>query len=70
MAPEIIQRKEYAGGPADIWALGVLFFAMLTGKFPYKGKTDKEVYANVQTGMFEFPGNTPVQAKPLIRSML
>lgn len=47
MAPEIVARTEYAGGPADIWAMGVLLFAMLTGKFPFKGTTDKEVYANI-----------------------
>lgn len=40
MAPEIIQKKEYRGEGADIWALGVMLFVMLTGCFPYKGSTD------------------------------
>lgn len=38
MAPEIVLKKEYCGPPADIWALGVLLFALLSGYFPYKGK--------------------------------
>ena len=37
MAPEIVLKKEYCGPPADIWALGVLLFALLCGYFPYKG---------------------------------
>ena len=38
MAPEIVLKKEYCGPPADIWALGVLLFALLCGYFPYKGE--------------------------------
>lgn len=37
MAPEIVSKSEYSGPPADIWALGVLLFALLCGKFPFKG---------------------------------
>lgn len=40
MAPEIVQKKEYRGQAADIWALGVMMFVMLLGYFPYKGSTD------------------------------
>lgn len=37
MAPEIAQKTEYCGPPVDIWATGVLFFVLLSGKFPFKG---------------------------------
>ena len=37
MAPEIVSKIEYEGPPADLWALGVLFFALLCGKFPFRG---------------------------------
>lgn len=37
MAPEIVSKKEYLGPPADAWALGVLYFALLNGRFPFKG---------------------------------
>lgn len=38
MGPEIVNKKEYTGPPADIWALGVLLYALLCGTFPFKGK--------------------------------
>jgi MAP/microtubule affinity-regulating kinase len=28
MAPEIVNRLEYRGDKADVWALGVVFFAL------------------------------------------
>ena len=31
MAPEICMKREYIGPPTDIWASGILLFAMLRG---------------------------------------
>ena len=47
MAPEIVSKVEFAGPPADIWALGVLLYALLNGRFPFKGSNDKELYTNI-----------------------
>lgn len=47
MAPEIVQKKEYRGQAADIWALGVMLFVMLTGYFPYKGASDEQLYRRI-----------------------
>lgn len=47
MAPEIVRKTEYCGPPADIWALGVLLFTILSGQFPYRGATDEELYSKI-----------------------
>lgn len=47
MAPEIVQKLEYRGEAADIWALGVMMFVMLVGYFPYKGNSDEELYRKI-----------------------
>lgn len=49
MAPEIVLKSEYRGEVADVWALGVLLYVMLTGVFPFKGQTDKELYRKIVT---------------------
>lgn len=70
MSPEIVKREEFAGGPADVWSLGVLLFAMLTGKFPFKGSVDKEVYCNIKSGVVIFPYEVPPKARTLIRKLM
>jgi serine/threonine protein kinase len=43
-SPEVIQGK--VGLKSDIWALGVLFFSLVTGKMPFSG-TSKVEFINV-----------------------
>ena len=47
MAPEIVSKREFAGPPADVWALGILYFALICGRFPFKGSSDKELYKKI-----------------------
>ncbi|CAE8723768.1 unnamed protein product, partial [Polarella glacialis] len=55
MAPEIVARKEYAGFCADIWAMGVLLYALLCGSFPFRGQNDRDLYRKIVRGVFHIP---------------
>lgn len=55
MAPEIVARKEYAGFCADIWAMGVLLYALLCGSFPFRGQNDRDLYRKIVRGVFHVP---------------
>ncbi len=70
MSPEIVTRKEYAGPPADVWALGVLLYAMLCGAFPFKGSSDKELYRRITRGQFVLPDHLSPMSKALIVRIL
>jgi len=35
MAPELINKDEYDGFKSDVWACGVVLYAMLNGYFPF-----------------------------------
>ena len=35
MDPDLVKKKPYYGQCSDIWALGVMFFMLLTGKAPF-----------------------------------
>ena len=63
MAPEIVSKIEYSGPPADIWALGVLLYALLCGKFPFRGQNDKELYTNICKQDLKFPEHVTPEAK-------
>lgn len=66
MAPEIVAKTEYCGPPADIWALGVLLYAMLCGCFPFRGSTDKELYRRIMRGTFHLPDHLSNKSKALL----
>ena len=70
MAPELVNRDEYSPFAVDIWALGVLLFAMLCGKFPFHEKHENSLYAAIRTGRYEIPDSVSESAKELICLML
>ena len=70
MAPEIVSKKEYAGSPADVWALGILFYAMLCGKFPFKGDSDKDLYKKICKYNLEFPESVSQTSKTFLNRVL
>jgi MAP/microtubule affinity-regulating kinase len=55
MAPEIVKKEKYIAQYSDIWSLGVLLYSMLFGRFPFKGKTQEELFENIKKCEFEFP---------------
>ena len=54
MAPEIIKREQHECGykSADVWALGVVLYALATNKFPFKGSTNKDIFKNSVIGNY------------------
>lgn len=42
MPPEALNDNKYSF-KSDIWAIGVIFYELLTGKTPWRAKTEKEL---------------------------
>ena len=55
MAPELAQKQSHLAKPTDMWALGVLFFAMLTGRMPFNSGYEAELYRLISQGKFSYP---------------
>jgi MAP/microtubule affinity-regulating kinase len=71
MAPEIVNKKEHLGGPTDIWAAGVLLYALLCGMFPFKGANDKELYAKITNAELIWPeASISKEAKHFVAQMI
>jgi len=71
MAPEIVKRAEYKGKPTDIWSLGVILFAMISGCFPFSAKAYPDLYKKIVRGHYRFPDNLfSPGAQELVSSML
>lgn len=78
IAPEVLDKSK--GGhnqKVDIWSIGVIIFAMLTGICPFHSATQNEIYEKVRNLDYGWPDRTslisnhiPEEAKDLVRLCL
>jgi serine/threonine protein kinase len=47
MDPDIVKKKDYNGQAADVWALGVILFIILTGKLPFFGEFEGDLFRKI-----------------------
>jgi serine/threonine protein kinase len=66
MAPEQIDDAKRVGTPADIYALGVLLYVVLTGKKPFNGDSLRTILTDVEAGNY----TPPIEVDPTIDPVL
>lgn len=54
MAPEIVSKKDHVPVYTDMWSLGILFYVMLQGNYPFRAKTEAELFEKIRKGHFEY----------------
>ena len=71
-APEIVARKQYEAAPVDVWSLGIVFFAMLSGYLPFYSNTGnkQELCDKILAGKFGMPDHVSPLAADLLLRML
>lgn len=55
IAPEQITERSHADPLADVYSLGALFYTLLTGKYPFKGKSHQEILEMKKRHAFRSP---------------
>lgn len=73
MAPECLERVAANTTPAiDVWAIGVMFYAMIFGTLPFSAATEKELVKQIKNDPVRFPKTAPItpEGKEVIKSML
>ena len=72
IAPEVL-NKSY-NEKCDIWSAGVVLYVMLTGNFPFIGKTSQKLFESIKTGKYKQSGKEweaiSKEGKQLIGQML
>ena len=68
--PEQILGLSYIGSAADIWSLGVIFFAMIAGFLPFEATSIPTLFKRIKAGLYLPPPYISHEAKDLIARML
>ena len=55
MDPDLVRKQSYSGQAADVWALGVILFILTTGKLPFYGAFEGDLYRKIQSGRYQYP---------------
>ena len=69
MPPEIIRGKEYDPFKADIWSLGICFYALIFNTYPFQGSV-KKILNGIVNDEIEFPWQPSPLVDKILRRML
>ena len=73
MAPECLEKVAAETTPAiDVWAIGVMFYAMVFGELPFSSRNEKDLVKSIKHDPVKFPTDIPItdEGKEVISSML
>jgi hypothetical protein len=73
-----MSHSRFSGPPLDVWALGVILFALLCGRLPYEGPDlagtkrprDAVIRSRISKGQYKIEEGLSPEAKDLVRRML
>ncbi|ORX55822.1 Pkinase-domain-containing protein [Hesseltinella vesiculosa] len=70
-SPEIVMGKAYDGTKTDVWSLGVILFALLSGHLPFDDESMPRLLEKIKLGRYRpIPSSVSAEAKDLVRKML
>lgn len=72
VSPEVVVSQSYDGAAADMWALGVVLYILLTGTYPFRDSHPANLFQKIQQGHAAviFPPSMSEAARDIIRRLL
>jgi len=72
VSPEVVVSQAYDGAAADMWALGVILYILLTGTYPFRDSHPANLFHKIQQGhnAVFFPPAMSEAARDLLRRLL
>ena len=69
-SPEMLSGDGYDGFKIDIWATGIILFAMLCGYLPFDHKDNDKLFKKILQCKINYPKNLSSDSKDLIKKIL
>lgn len=69
ISPEVATRSAH-GLESDVWSLGCMFYAFMTGRPPFDTDTVKHTLSKVVLGVYQMPTHVSAEAQDLIQLLL
>ena len=71
MPPECFEGTMETSPSMDVWAIGVMFYAMIFGTLPFNAETEKESISKIKAAKIRFPkAPVSIMAKEIILLMM
>ena len=69
-SPECLTGDPYDGRASDMWSIGVVVYAMLTGQIPCTSENKDEMFREILRGEYEVPDGLSRTATSFIKSLM
>ncbi|XP_006821121.1 ribosomal protein S6 kinase-related protein-like [Saccoglossus kowalevskii] len=71
MAPEALNPKQPYSYTVDWWSLGIVMYAMLTGKYPVEcSGSHLDMYQKIMDCKYDLPNNISIAARNIVKGLL
>ena len=69
-APEVLLGRGYTPRPVDIWSTGMVLYFMLSGRLPFEGEPDEELFKKIIEAKIKNIEGVSKEANDLIKCIL
>ena len=69
-SPECISGKAYNGKTNDVWSVGVILYAMVTGQLPWTKRNQTQLFEQIKKGEYSIPSYVSKGCCDLIRKLM
>lgn len=70
VAPEVLTGQPYDPFSADVWAMGVVLFVLLTGVYPFQDVRPARLFQKITNGAIAFPAHVSAASQALLLRLL